>query len=325
MSDIVLTALVITYNHERFIEEALDGILTQETDFEYEVIISEDCSTDRTREIIERIAQANPDRVRLLLSERNLNDNTVLRRGIEAARGRYLALQDGDDVWTAKDKLQKQVDFLESRPDCSMSFHNVRVVYDDGSKPSHPYLEDDPDPDSPGTFKPKSLSTVEDVVQRFFVPTCSAVFRTEHLRGMPDWYDGLSAGDHPLLVFAAEHGHVAYLDQIMAIYRVHSGGLWTGRGKYETLADAESVEEVFDALNRHLGSRFDHLVDPEIGYVYRLRAYSFYRQGQYDWAITAGRRGLARLPFWHRLRAVRLRGLIARARLRKLLGRPAPQ
>ena len=325
MSEITLTALVITYNHERFIEQALDGILMQETDFDYEVIVSEDCSTDRTREIIERVAREHPDRVRLLLSERNLNDNTVLRRGVEAARGRYLALQDGDDVWTAKDKLQKQVAFLESRPDCSMSFHNVRVVYEDGARPPHPYLEDDPDPDSPGTFKPNELSTVEDVVQRFFVPTCSTVFRTENLRDMPGWYDGLSVGDHPLLVFSAENGYVAYLDGIMADYRVHSGGLWTTRGRYETLADAESVEEVFDALNRHLGNRFAHLVNPEIGHVYRLCAYSFYKNGKYEWAITAGRRALARFTVWQRLRAVRLRGMMAAASFRRRLGRAARQ
>src|SRR5687767_3085319 len=100
---ITATVLVITYNHAPFIEEALASVLTQKTDFAYELIVSDDHSTDGTRDIIERIAEAHPDRVRLMISPHNLNDNTVLRRGVEAASGRYLALLDGDDRWLTDD------------------------------------------------------------------------------------------------------------------------------------------------------------------------------------------------------------------------------
>lgn len=119
MSPVQVTVLVITYNHARFIETAIESVMAQETDFEFEVVISEDCSTDGTREVVQRLAAAHPDRIRTLLSDRNLNDNSVVRRGVEAAQGRYLALLDGDDFWTSKHKLQRQVDFLEGRPDCS--------------------------------------------------------------------------------------------------------------------------------------------------------------------------------------------------------------
>lgn len=307
MAGITLTTLVITYNHEKFIEEALEGVLMQQTEFECEVIVSEDCSTDNTRAIVERVAREHPERLRVMLSERNLNDNTVLRRGIEAARGRYLALLDGDDVWTDPAKLQKQVDFLESRPDCSMCFHNARVVYDDRSHESHLYLVDEPSPVLISARKPKPLSTLEDVVRAFFAPTCSTVFRTEYLRDMPAWYDGLAAGDHPLHVFCAEHGYVAYLDQVMADYRVHAGGLWTVRGRYERLEDVEAVVEVFDAINQHLDRRFDHVVDPYIERFYRARAVAFYRDRKYRSALACARGALGRRPV--RRRAKRLLSL----------------
>jgi glycosyltransferase involved in cell wall biosynthesis len=310
---ITATVLVITYNHAPYVEAALESVLTQETEFAYEVIVSDDYSTDGTRDIIERIAREHPERVRLLISERNLNDNTVLRRGVEAARGRYLGLLEGDDRWLTNDKLQRQVEFLESRPDCAMCFHNVRVVYDDGT-PSNLFHQDEPSPMS--TPKPKPVSTLADVAQRFFIPTCSAVFRTEHLRDMPSWYDDLPAGDHPLHVFAAEHGDVGYLDAVMGEYRVHSAGLWTARGKYRTLADVEQTLEVFDVINRHLEFRYDHLISEEVAYIYRERAFAFYEDGRYKWAAISARRSLARLPLRRRITALKRIGLIAVATVR---------
>lgn len=313
MPEIVATVLVITYNHAPFVETALESVLAQETDFAYELIVSDDYSSDGTRDIIERIAEAHPDRVRLMVSPHNLNDNTVLRRGVEAARGRYLALLDGDDRWLASDKLQRQVDFLESRPDLAMCFHNVRVVYDDGT-PSNLFHQDAPSPMS--TKPPKAVSTLADVAPWYFIPTCSTLFRTEHLRDMPDWYDGLPAGDHPLYVFAAEHGDVGYLDEVMGEYRVHSAGLWTSRGKYRALADVENTVEVFDAINRHLGFRYDHDIGGHVAWIYRNSAYAFYERGDYRSAAIAARRSLARLPLRRRLTAVKRIALLVAATAR---------
>ena len=96
-----VSVLVMTYNHERFVAQALDSALMQEVAFDWEILVSEDCSTDRTREIVVEYARRHSDRIRLLLSERNVRSNYVVRRGIEAARGTYVALLDGDDFWTS--------------------------------------------------------------------------------------------------------------------------------------------------------------------------------------------------------------------------------
>ena len=107
-----VSVVVMTYNHRRFIEQALDSVLSQRTTFAWELLISEDCSTDGTREVVIDYQRRHPVRIRLLLSERNLRSNAVVARGINAARGQYVAMLDGDDYWIHDDKLQRQADFL---------------------------------------------------------------------------------------------------------------------------------------------------------------------------------------------------------------------
>ena len=92
--------------------------------------ISEDCSTDRTREIVLDFQKEHPEKVRLLLSKQNIHSNEIVVRGIRAARGQYIALLDGDDYWTSPHKLQKQTDFLDSHPECSLCFHNARIFHE---------------------------------------------------------------------------------------------------------------------------------------------------------------------------------------------------
>jgi glycosyltransferase involved in cell wall biosynthesis len=244
MPPIEVTVLVVTYNHERFIEHALQSVLDQETTFDYEVLVSEDCSTDRTQALVSRVAERHPQRVRLLLSHRNLNDNGVLRRGVEAARGRYIALLDGDDLWTRSDKLQRQVEFLAEHSECAVCFHKAMFVDEEGESLG---LHMPPEGQEP-------LSGVDDLLQSNFVPTCSAMIRAAALHEMPPWYDGALFGDWPLLVLAARHGLIGYIDEVMAAYRVHDLGAWSG---VERQAQLEMDAKFLRRLNVDLGFRYD--------------------------------------------------------------------
>ena len=132
-ADVKVSVHMITYNHERFIAQAIEGVLMQQTDFAVELVIGEDCSTDGTRAIVRRYGERYPERIRLLLQERNLGARANALATLNACRGQYIALCEGDDYWTDPTKLQKQVDFLESHPECSLCFHRVLVVYEDGS------------------------------------------------------------------------------------------------------------------------------------------------------------------------------------------------
>jgi glycosyltransferase involved in cell wall biosynthesis len=294
-----LTVLVITYNHASFIGRALDGVLCQETDFEWEIIISEDCSTDGTREIVQDFARLHPERARLLLSDSNLNDNTVVRRGLEAARGRFIALLDGDDFWTSSEKLQRQVSFLRSHPECSSCFHNVHVIYDDGS-PGHQFFEDEP-ADLRVARTPKPRSTLADIVLRDFIPTCSTVFRADLTRELPEWYDDLPGGDWPLHVLCAQHGELAYLDEILATYRVHPGGVWTRRSKFPHLSDVEDHVRAYDVLDEYLAFAYRAAIARTVARFYEGVAVTLYRRGDYPTALVCARRALSRTPRARRL------------------------
>jgi glycosyltransferase involved in cell wall biosynthesis len=230
------TALLVTYNHAPYIAQALDSVLAQQTDFPFEIVVSEDCSTDGTRGIVEEYAARHPGRVRLLLSERNRNDNEVIARGIRAAAGKFVAYLDGDDWWTVPHKLQAQVRFLEAHPTCAMCYHSVLRVYDDPSRAPHPSL-------SPGPRRPM---TTEDVLVRYHVNACSIAFRRDALPELPDWYYSADLADWALALLLSTRGGLGYLDEVMAAYRIHGGGVWSGATRIQRI---EARVRFYDRLD----------------------------------------------------------------------------
>jgi glycosyltransferase involved in cell wall biosynthesis len=237
-----VTVIVITYNHEHFIAQALDSVLTQETKFPFEVIVSEDCSTDATRDIIIDFKERYPSRIRLLLSERNLNTNHVLTRGIDAAQGDYIALLDGDDYWTSPHKLQKQVDFLDEHNECAICFHQAYNLYSDGRTVL--YSED-------VNYRfDKDRFTLEDILCQNFLPTCSVVFRKGLFEEFPgSFYDTLAA-DWFLHVLNARYGNIGYINENWGVRRVHEGGVVSMKSDKEILElRIRSIEAMCVYLN----------------------------------------------------------------------------
>jgi len=122
-----VSVLLKAYNHEPFIARALASVLEQRTDFPFEIVIGEDCSTDGTRAVLLGMRDRDP-RIRLLLRDRNLGNIRNLTDTLAACRGEYVALLDGDDYWTSADKLQTQAAFLDAHPHYSSCAHNAVVV-----------------------------------------------------------------------------------------------------------------------------------------------------------------------------------------------------
>jgi glycosyltransferase involved in cell wall biosynthesis len=239
-----VSVLLVTYNHGPWIAQAIESVLMQQTDFEYEVLISEDCSTDSTRDIVIDYQARYPDKIRLLLSEHNLNDNSVLVRGIRAARGEYVAYLDGDDYWISPHKLQKQVQFLEGHPECSMCFHECAFLRDER-------LHAGP------TRTSIKLFSLTDLLERNFVKFCSVMFRLAAVRNVPDWYTGCVFGDWPLYILLSQQGMAGCLPDRLAVYRIHSGGLWSG------LSEGRQIEQLaifYAQLHSHLGPQYDRLL-----------------------------------------------------------------
>jgi hypothetical protein len=144
---------------------------------------------------------------------------------LKACRGDYVALLDGDDYWTSPHKLQRQADFLDQNPQVAVCGHNILAVDDNGA--------DFPDYRWPKPEKP--LSTTSDVLQRNLLPTCSCMFRASAIANLPRWIFEVRMADWPLQILASLHGHIAFLDETMANFRVHRGGVWSSISASEQL------------------------------------------------------------------------------------------
>ena len=238
-----VTVILTTYNHEKYIEQALDSVLMQEATFGFEIVVLEDCSTDRTRDILLAYQKREPGKIRLVLAERNQCSNTPFVTAFQAARGQYIAALDGDDYWTSSRKLQKQVDFLDAHPECAMCFHNVTVFYEDESR----------EPWNRNPSDQKEISTLEDLWVDCFIAGCSPMFRQGVLGDLPDWYHSEIVADYPLYILHAERGKIGYINEVMGAYRVHSGGLWSGLSEIEKF---ESLILLYDGLNAHLDFKY---------------------------------------------------------------------
>lgn len=130
--DILVSVICVTYNHEKYIREALESILMQETSFSFEIRIGEDCSTDNTRKILEEYETNYPGRFIMYYREHNLGATKNEYELLMDAKGKYIAALELDDVWTDSHKLQKQFDFLESHPQYIGVSHNFLIIDKEG-------------------------------------------------------------------------------------------------------------------------------------------------------------------------------------------------
>src|SRR3990167_1123773 len=205
-----VSVCMVTYNHEKYIAQAIESVLMQKTNFDYELVIGEDCSTDKTKKIIIKYQKRYPKIIRIILNKKNLGAGLNFVQILEACKGEYIALLDGDDYWTDPVKLQKQVDFLDNNPYYSISSHNVYVIQE-GSK------------DKPVEWlgkKHRETSTLEDILEfGSGGATCSLVFRRKSLMPLPKWYYSLPGGDWALQILCTIHGKMYYFNEIMGVYQ----------------------------------------------------------------------------------------------------------
>lgn len=210
---------IITYNQKNFISQCIDGVLMQQTNFPFELIIGDDNSTDGTREILIEYQKKHPELI-------TLNLRTVRGNGIpgkenfvstlKKCHGEYISFCDGDDYWTDPLKLQKQVDFLENSPDYVLCFHPIKILNSDGN-----IVEDFI------TKVPESHETIEDLA-RFgnYIHTPTVVFRNL-IRFLPYEFQLSPIGDYFIYMILVEHGKLKYMQDTMAVYR-HGVGILSG-------------------------------------------------------------------------------------------------
>lgn len=229
------SVLMVTYNHGRFIRQAMESVLSQQTDFDYELIVGDDCSTDDTREIVRDYARKYPDRIRAVFWPENVGARRNFGQIYFDSRGEYAATLEGDDYWTCPHKLQRQVEFLETHRDCSMCFHSAMMVWEDGSHPPTPHHP-------PGR---KALYGLEDALVRCFVHVSSKVTRNKLFDEFPDWYWRSPVGDWPFLVLHAMRGKIGYIDECWSVYRQHGGGVHSSLSTAARLEQRLGVVRIF--------------------------------------------------------------------------------
>lgn len=293
-----VSVCIITYNHAAYIREALDGVLAQETDFPWEIVIGEDGSTDGTREIVLDYQRRHPEHIRVLLhhyaSDHIHNSgNYNLMKTMAAARGEYIALLEGDDYWTSPHKLSKQVTLLDSHPVCSSTFHDVAVIH--------------ADPASNGGFFPRFRKqrsfSLKDLLtaKNTFVPTGSLMFRRGLFGTFPEWFVTMPIGDWPLNVLNAEHGPLLYLPECLGVYRIHAGGIFSG---VSGLKKIENSINTCNILNCGLGYRYERWISVRIAIKHLHRAKVHLQGGEKRDAFAAIRAAVARAP--HSLKVYRM-------------------
>jgi hypothetical protein len=214
--------LTLAYNHEQWLAQAIESVLAQ-ADGDWEYVIAEDCSTDRTREIAREYAAREP-RIRLLESEVNVGARTNFLRALATCQGRYLALLDGDDYWTSPDKLSRQADLLDATPGSMTCFHGWQQVGPEGEVLADMYPR--------GRKKRYQLA---EILANNPAASCTVLYRLEHLRDLPDWFETVPVGDWPMHVLCAQHGEGAFIEEVMAAHRVHAGGRWAGKDSVQQM------------------------------------------------------------------------------------------
>lgn len=210
----LVSVCMITYNHEKYISEAIEGVLIQEVDFELELVIADDCSSDLTGDIV-RTYFKNHSKGSWIKYFRHSENKGMMSNfvwAIKQCKGKYIALCEGDDYWIKTDKLQIQVDFLRQNPQYSLvSHYSKKVSFNAEGFQTFGKLDRDnyqlTDPDY--HFLP--------------IPTASMVFR--NLIQFPDWIYMVYGGDRALVFLASHLGKIKILDFYGAVYRVHQNGM----------------------------------------------------------------------------------------------------
>lgn len=290
---IQLSVRLMTYNHADYIEQALEGIDKQKTNFVFELLIGDDFSSDDNLEKIKAYKFQNSN-LRVNILNRKKGDEYWVERQekgrlfnfidiLNHCQGEFIALLDGDDYWTDESKLQQQFDFLKNNSDFAICFHPVSLLVDD---------KIDGVTNEQNT---RDQYGIEDLLENNFIYTASAVFRASALpKPFPEWYYQLPIGDWPLHLLLSQSGKIHKINSPMAAYRTHLGGIWSKRdkksdhliwGKMSLMLSNQLIEKVRKPLRKEAAHKFylnlKHVLDNRMNHLILTSFIYYYRTAQY--------------------------------------------
>jgi len=218
--NIIVSICCQTYNHKNFIKRSVESFLMQKTNFTFEILLRDDASTDGTTEIVKEYSDKYPKLIKPLLYNENqwVRGVKPLSDNVKRAKGKYIALCEGDDYWTDPYKLQKQVDFLEENEGYSFVF-----------SPATRYFEHTGKSVIRNKYSSREIEKIDLawVLKKGggFYPTATAMFKRNLIDNFPNWFYLHCTGDYPLAILAILSGKIGYIDDIMVVYRVHQNSL----------------------------------------------------------------------------------------------------
>ena len=255
----------VVYNHEPYLKQCLDGFVMQKTNFRFEAIVHDDASTDKSADIIREYAELYPDIIIPVLEEENLysKDKVLLRRKMNnLCKGKYVALCDGDDFWTDPYKLQKQVDYMEAHPGCSLCFTAADVIYEKGVPRNDQYV-----------FAQQETRDLYYLPDLWIVATASIL----HVNEMENYpYDPrFLYGDFPLIMFMLQKGYLHCIGEKMVTYRRNASSVISQTKNIQKLtAHYEAIKDVF-------GKQYPYADKRIVGL--KMKAFRYGKFGKDSW------------------------------------------
>jgi glycosyltransferase involved in cell wall biosynthesis/16S rRNA G966 N2-methylase RsmD len=241
---------VLTYNHEKFIKQCIDGILIQEGNFHLKVVIINDCSTDNSHEIINKAINTN-DKNNIEIKYINNNENKGMVENIKtivnlAKDCDYLTFCDGDDYWLTSSRIESHINYLKGHPEVGVSFNKIQLYYNDINMISTIPIQD---------RLIERIYTCEELIYNNFIGNSSCSFYDGTLMSkIPDEFFDMYVGDWMLNIYCSTMSEIGYINQYMNVYRKHSEGVWTGLG---TLNSLKQLLGWIDDYNKFTNFSFD--------------------------------------------------------------------
>ncbi len=254
MTKPLVTVLVVTYNHINTFEKAIKSVLEQKTNFDFEIWVLDDCSTDGTSNLVKEYANRYPDKIKPIIREENLGGIQNVFQELKNIRTKYYATLESDDYWCDENKLQQQVNILEKNPDCSFCSHNSYRRYPNNencSKHNTPYIKTKV---KTGKFKfPNKINRKQYIEPHY----SSRMYRTECLH--------LELVNNPVMVcydiasvfWFLQFGNMYYDESIMSVYNFSYNGVYSGAdSKTQNYMSANIINQINEAFNYKYNSMF---------------------------------------------------------------------
>ena len=259
-SNITISTIITTYNHEKYIEQAIKSALSQIGNFNHEIIISDDGSTDNTHKIIQEYAQKYPGIIKDISSKTNLGISENMKKCLNYATGDYICVLEGDDFWSSRVKLLKQLKFLEQNKDCSFCYAQVEAFNQDTEEKflfkrhqNKKYIK----------AKGKDLFYKKQILNRC-VTFSACMYRAELLKNLPDILFTDRFSEVALMFYLENFGKVGFCNICATQYRIHSNGVWSGMSRLQQLESGLITTKTSKAVARkNLHKKFDNVIEYE--------------------------------------------------------------